>query len=202
MMVRSFFRSMGGFRPVTVACWSTLAAGFVLSGWHSAAMGVTSNRASSFGIFFMTSSKCRHFGAADIGLSAGGSIFVKTTKIMTTQELAARYREMMNQRKFLEIQDTYYHPDVVSQEMEKASAMGLAVITNGIDAVKAKGIARRNTIEEIHSYDCSEPIVAGEFFSVVLKQELTFKGRPRVAIEEIAVFQVKDGKVVKEQFFY
>jgi len=121
---------------------------------------------------------------------------------MTTQELATRYQEMMNQRKFIEIQDTYYHPDVVSQEMEKAAAMGLAVTTTGLEAVKAKGVARRNTIEEIHSYHCSEPIVAGEFFSVVLKQELTFKGRPRMAIEEIAVFQVREGKVVKEQFFY
>jgi hypothetical protein len=121
---------------------------------------------------------------------------------MTTQELATRYRELMMERKFLEIQDTYYADDVVSQEMEKATAMGLAVITRGLEAIKAKGIARRATIETMHSYYCSEPLVAGEFFSVVLRQDLTFKGRPRTTIEEIAIFQVKDGKVVKEQFFY
>ena len=50
--------------------------------------------------------------------------------------------------------------------MEKAAAMGLAVITQGLEAVKAKGIARRATIEEI------------------------------------GIFQVRDGKIVKEQFFY
>lgn len=121
---------------------------------------------------------------------------------MTTQELATHYRKLMMERKFLEIQDTYYAEDVVSQEMEKATAMGLAVITQGREAIKAKGIARRATIEEMHSYYCSEPLVAGEFFSVILKQDLTFKGRPRTTIEEIAIFQVKDGKVVKEQFFY
>jgi hypothetical protein len=121
---------------------------------------------------------------------------------MTTQELATRYRELMLERKFLEIQDTYYAPDIVSQESEKAAAMGMAVTTQGIEAIKAKGIARRQTIEEIHSYHCSEPLVAGEFFSVILKQDLTFKGRPRVTLEEIAIFQVKEGKVVKEQFFY
>src|SRR5689334_2733653 len=116
---------------------------------------------------------------------------------MTTQETAARYHEMANQRKFIEIQDTLYDENVVCQEMEKAALMGLAVITNGLAAVKAKGIARRETIETVHSYTCSEPIVAGEFFSVVLKQEVTFKGKPRIALEEIGVFHVVNGKVVK-----
>jgi hypothetical protein len=44
--------------------------------------------------------------------------------------------------------------------------------------------------------------VAGEFFSVVLKQDVTFKGKPRITLEEIGVFHVQDGKIVKEQFFY
>jgi hypothetical protein len=80
--------------------------------------------------------------------------------------------------------------------------MGAPVLTNGLEAVKAKGVARREMIEARHSYTCSEPIVAGEFFSVVLKQDVTFKGKPRLTLEEIGVFHVKDGKVVKEQFFY
>jgi hypothetical protein len=121
---------------------------------------------------------------------------------MTTQALAARYRELMTERKFLEIQDSHYAQDVVCQEMEKATTMGLAVITNGLEAVKAKGIARRATIETMHSYYCSEPLVAGDFFSVVLRQDVTFKGRPRTTVEEIGIFQVKEGKIVKEQFFY
>ena len=121
---------------------------------------------------------------------------------MTTQETAARYHELANQRKFIEIQDTLYDENVVCEESEKAASMGLAIFTNGLEAVKAKGIARRATIETVHSYTCSEPIVAGEFFSVVLKQEVTFKGKPRVALEEIGVFHVKNDKVVKEQFFY
>ena len=121
---------------------------------------------------------------------------------MTTQEAAARYHELANQRKFIEIQDMLYDEYVVCQEPEKAASMGMPVFTNGREAVKAKGIARRATIDAVHSYTCSEPIIAGEFFSVVLKQELTFKGKPRMALEEIGVFHVKEGKVVKEQFFY
>jgi hypothetical protein len=121
---------------------------------------------------------------------------------MTTQETAAVYHELASLRKFIEIQDSLYHEDVICQEPEKAASMGMQVLTNGLEAVKGKGVARRATIETVHSYTCSEPIVAGEFFSVVLKQEVTFKGKPRVALEEIGVFQVKDGKIVKEQFFY
>jgi hypothetical protein len=121
---------------------------------------------------------------------------------MTTQEVAARYRDLMSERKFIEVQDTLYHEDVVCQEPEKAASMGMPVFTNGREAVKAKGVARRATIETIHSYTCSEPIVAGEFFSAALKQEVTFKGKPRLTLEEIGVFHVRDGKVVKEQFFY
>jgi hypothetical protein len=120
----------------------------------------------------------------------------------TTQEIAARYHELMNQRKFVEVQDTLYADDVVCQEPEKAAALGFAVITTGLEAVKAKGVARRATIEAFHSYDCSAPIVAGEYFTVSLRQELTFKGRPRTSLEEIGVFHVQDGKIVKEQFFY
>jgi hypothetical protein len=121
---------------------------------------------------------------------------------MTTQELAHRYQQLMTDRKFLEIQDTFYARDVVCQEMDKATTMGLAVITHGLEAVKAKGIARRATIETTHSYYCSDPLVAGEFFSVVLRQDVTFKGKPRTTIEEIGIFQVINGKIVKEQFFY
>ncbi len=121
---------------------------------------------------------------------------------MTTSDIAAHYHQLANQRKFLEIQDTYYDQEVVCQEPEKAAAMGMPIFTHGLEAVKAKGIARRAMMEEVHSYNCGNPIVAGDFFSVVIKQEVTFKGKPRIALEEIGVFQVKEGKVIKEQFFY
>jgi hypothetical protein len=47
-----------------------------------------------------------------------------------------------------------------------------------LEAIKAKGIARRATIETIYSYYCSEPLVAGDFFSVVLGRILRSKAGP------------------------
>jgi hypothetical protein len=50
---------------------------------------------------------------------------------MTTQEVGARYRELVSERKFIEVQDTLYHEDVVCQEPEKAASMGMPILTNG-----------------------------------------------------------------------
>jgi hypothetical protein len=48
----------------------------------------------------------------------------------------------------------------------------------------------------------SEPVVAGNWFSVALMLDWTFKGRGRTKLEEVCIFYVRDGKIVQEQFFY
>ena len=47
-----------------------------------------------------------------------------------------------------------------------------------------------------------KPIVAGNHFAVAIGLEATFKGAGRQKMDEIAVYEVRDGKIVKEQFFY
>jgi hypothetical protein len=121
---------------------------------------------------------------------------------MTTQEVSNRYYELACQSKWIEIQDELHDANVICQEPEHAALRGVQVMTKGREAVKAKSIANREMIETIHSQYCSEPIVAGNFFSVALKRDVTFKNRPRINLEEICVFQVTEGKIVSEQFFY
>jgi len=121
---------------------------------------------------------------------------------MTTQQVAGRYYELAKQQKWTEIQEELYGQDIVNKEPEHAIAMGIPTLTKGLDAVKAKGEARRKLIEEIHGQECSEPVTGGKFFSVSMSRDVTFKGRPRVKLEEIAVFEVHDGKIISEQFFY
>lgn len=121
---------------------------------------------------------------------------------MTTQEVATRYCELASQGRWTEIQDQLHDDNVICQEPEHAALRGVQVITKGKDAVKAKSVANREMIETLHSQYCSEPIVAGDFFTVALKREVTFKGKPRMTREEICVFQVTNGKIVSEQFFY
>ena len=121
---------------------------------------------------------------------------------MTTKEVANRYYELAKQNNRVQIVEELYSQDIVNKEPEHAIALGIPTLTLGLDAVKAKGLARREMIEEIHSETCGEPIVASKHFSVVMGRDVTFKGRPRVSLEEIGVFEVKEGKIVSEQFFY
>jgi hypothetical protein len=119
-----------------------------------------------------------------------------------TQTIASRYHELALQSKWTEIQDELHDENVVCQEPAHAAARGVQVITQGKEAVKAKAAANRAMIETIHEQFCSEPLVAGDFFTLVLRRDLTFKNRPRLQTEEVGVFQVRDGKIISEQFFY
>jgi len=121
---------------------------------------------------------------------------------MTTQEVAARYYELACQNKWIEIQDTLHDESIVSREPDHGVPAGIETITRGKAAVKAKTDAHRAMIETMHSRHTSEPLVAGNFFSIALKRDVTYKGRPRAISEEIAVIEVKNGKIVSETFFY
>jgi hypothetical protein len=121
---------------------------------------------------------------------------------MTTQEVAARYYDLACQNKWSEIHETLHDEYIVQRESENGRPPGIEAVTQGKAAVKAKSEAHRATIEAIHSRETSEPLVAGNFFTTVLKRDVSYKGRPRVNSEEIAVIEVKDGKIVAETFFY
>lgn len=121
---------------------------------------------------------------------------------MTTQEAANKYCELAKQNKWTEILDELCGQDLVNKEPEHVIARGIQATTKGLDKVKAKGKANREMIVEIHSQNCSTPLIAGNFFSVVLSRDITIKGKPRMNLEEIAIFELKEGKIISEQFFY
>lgn len=122
--------------------------------------------------------------------------------MMTTQEVANRYCELANQNKWPEILEELCGEELINKEPEHVIARGIPTITTGLENVKAKGIANRAMIEAVHSQHCSEPLVAGDFFTVVLSRDVTYKGRPRMHREELGVFQLREGKIIAEEFFY
>ena len=121
---------------------------------------------------------------------------------MTTQEIANKYYELASQGKWTEIQHQFHDDNVVCKEPEHAALRGVAILTKGKEANLAKSAVSRERIETLHSQYCSEPIVGGNFFSVVLKREVTFRGKEKINAEELCVFHVEDGKIVSEEFFY
>jgi len=56
-------------------------------------------------------------------------------------------------------------------------------------------------VEKVHSCTASAPLVAGNAIAMTLELDVTMKGRGRMKMEEVCVYEVKDGKIASEQFF-
>lgn len=119
--------------------------------------------------------------------------------VRTTQEVADRFNELSQTGQFDQIQDELYAGNCVS--IEPAHSPGMQSV-EGLPAIKQKGKDFNNMVEEMHGGYSKDPQVAGSHFSVAMGMDVTMKGQPRMSMEEIAVYEVKDGKIVKEQFFY
>jgi ketosteroid isomerase-like protein len=118
---------------------------------------------------------------------------------MTTQEIANRFNELAQQGNWTKIQEELYADD--AESIEPAHAQGLRS-AKGREALKQKAEQFGSTVEEMHGGYSSEPLVAGNHFAVAMGMDATMKGMGRVKMDEIAVYEVHDGKIVKEQFFF
>lgn len=117
---------------------------------------------------------------------------------MTMQQVANRFFQLAQEGKFDEIQNELFDEHVKSIEPEHSGWQTV----EGLDNVKDKGVQWQGMVEEMHGGYTHEPQVAGSFFSCVMGVDVTVKGQSRMKIDEIAVYQVKDGKIVLEQFFF
>ena len=116
---------------------------------------------------------------------------------MTTQEVANQYVAYVQQGQFDEAYGLYADK-AVSIEPD-GTPMSRA---EGISAIRQKAQMWNSMVEETHGGGCSEPLVAGNHFTLTMWNESTIKGQGRHRMDEVCVFEVKDGKIVKEQFFY
>lgn len=117
---------------------------------------------------------------------------------MTTQQVANRLVELCRTGKVLEAGAELYADNIVSIEPEGAPVK----VANGKKAVTEKGRQFASAIEKHHGASYSDPIVFGRFFSVGMMLDAEVKGQGRMKLEEVCLYEVKDGKVVFEQFFY
>lgn len=96
--------------------------------------------------------------------------------------------------------DRLYAEDAVSVE---AADMGRGRETKGREGIKAKHEWFSGMFEQIES-TVSEPMPHGDDRFAVLF-DMTMRNRETGAIEEmrdIGVYHVKDGRIVREEFFY
>jgi hypothetical protein len=121
----------------------------------------------------------------------------------STYEIGQRLVELCRQGKNLEAVDALYAPDVVSVETHATPEMPARM--EGIDAIRGKN---RWWIDnhEIHSTQVNGPWPHGDRFIVTMKYDVTSKSGPyagkRMQFEEAGLYTLREGKVVKEEFFY
>jgi hypothetical protein len=118
---------------------------------------------------------------------------------MTTQEVAARFNELAQQEKWFEIQSEFFSDDVKSIDPDNSPYMGYA---EGKTAVRKKGEDFVSGITALHSAYTSEPIVTGNHFAVTREIDITTNQFGRIQMHEIMLYEVKDGQIISEQFFY
>lgn len=119
--------------------------------------------------------------------------------VMTTQDVANRLHELFNEGKWSEAQDELFSDD--AESIEPPQAQGMQSV-KGLDAIKKKGEGWSKMVESVNGGWTSEPVVAGNFISVAMGTDVTMKDGNQMKMDEIVVYQVRDGKIVKEQFFY
>ena len=119
--------------------------------------------------------------------------------IKTTQEVAARFNELAQQEKWFEIQDEFFSENVKSIEPKNAPHLGYA---EGKSAVRKKGEDFVSKIEAVHKVHTTPPIVTENHFAVGRQMDITVKGLGRIQMNEIMLYQVQNGQIVLEQFFY
>ena len=117
---------------------------------------------------------------------------------MTTQEIADRLIELCRQGNYQQAQEELYHKDAESIEPEGTPGGN----AKGMDAIAEKGKQWAGSVEAVHGNEISEPMIAGDHICLKMTSDITMKGMDRMSFEELCLYQVKDGKIIKEQFFY
>ena len=120
-----------------------------------------------------------------------------------TYEVGRQLVELCRQGRNLDAVRTLYAPDVVSVEVHGDAHMPARM--EGLQAVLGKNQWFFDS-HEIHSAAVRGPFPHGDRFVAVYEMDVTPKSGPmagrRMQMEEAALYTVRDGKVVKEEFFY
>jgi hypothetical protein len=117
---------------------------------------------------------------------------------MKTEEIAHRLVALCRESKWETAQNELYAADAVS--IEPYDTPGFEKETRGLPAIIEKGHRFASMIETMHSLSVSDPLVAENSFACTMHLDTTMKGQGRMKMSELCVYDVKDGKIVSEEF--
>ncbi len=116
---------------------------------------------------------------------------------MTTQELANAFAQLCKDGKFDEAGKRFWSDDVVSREPMEGEMAEI----RGRAGVEKKG-EWWYANHQVHSAKVEGPYVHGDQFVVRFMLEVTPKGQPRMSMDEVGLYTVKNDKIVEERFFF
>jgi ketosteroid isomerase-like protein len=118
---------------------------------------------------------------------------------MNAQEVASRLVQLCREGKNVEAINELYDDNIVSIEPDGSPMQGKTV---GKQAVLESTNRWFDSVQQLHSVDISNPLVSDDFFACTMKIDATYKEHGRNVMNELCVFEVRDGKIVNDQFFY
>ncbi len=118
---------------------------------------------------------------------------------MTNQEVAHRLHELCQKGDYQTAHSELYAQNAISIEN---NTEGVTEKAEGMDAIRAKLIKFRSSVEEMHGGYCNEPKVFGKNIFMEMGMDVTMKGMGRVNMSEICHYIVQDGKIISEAFFF
>ena len=119
---------------------------------------------------------------------------------MKTTEIGKKLVDLCKQGKNMDALNALFADDAVS--LEPVAPPGGKQEVKGLAAIKAKGEWWRNN-HEVHSASVTGPWPHGDRFVVGFNYDVTNKpSGKRMKLDEVALYTVRDGKIVQEEFFY
>ena len=120
---------------------------------------------------------------------------------MDAREVGRKLVDLYREGEMTKAVDDLYAETVVSVEADTPPGEDRAV--EGIDAVREKQAWWRDN-HELHSVSVDGPFHHGEDrFAAVYRIDATYTpDDDRNELHEVAVYTVRDGKIVREEFFY
>lgn len=120
---------------------------------------------------------------------------------MNTQEIANQLISKLAQGDYFGIYDDLFHPTEVEHIEPKSPAEPFRYL-KGVEAIKAKDMQMGEMIAEASLPEVGEAIVTNTAIALPYKITAQLKDGSSLVLDELIVYEVADGKIVSEQFFY
>lgn len=117
---------------------------------------------------------------------------------MTTTEVANRLVQLCREGKNVEAIYELYSDKIISIEPTGLHPYKI----EGKISVIAKNQQWQSSVRQVNSIHISDPVVSGKYFSCSMDMEVTMKDIGKNTMNEICVYEVENGKIILEQFFF